>query len=218
MKNRVIYMKEFYKEVRNMPYYRNYQASSGAVHNISKHEDAVEAVLLRHGAVRARVGKKVSKSARNDLIDGNVESIGLQPGEYMAQPCGPNNSPDFIVFDGEEHHFIECKSSKQAKPTFNSGMPNSAYVYIFCSEKTNETTLFRGNDVVTDEQIAVVVEFRRSQKAQEDQLNKKLLEIDVNNRGFQWYTRPMYVQAGKSEHTSYFKHKDKSACEERIIS
>ena len=216
MKNRVIDMKEFYKGVTNMPYYRNYQAASGAVHNISKHEDAVEAELQRYGAVQIR--KKVPKVNRDDLLAGNIESIGLQPGEYISQPCGKQASPDFIVFDGVEHHFVECKSSKEVYPTFNSGLPNPGYVYVFCSKKTNETTIFRGDDIASDEQVALVEDFKERLQVQVDQLNESLLEIDVNNRGFQWYTRPMYVQAGKAERKNYFGHKSRSACEERIIS
>jgi hypothetical protein len=36
-------------DFNKMPYYKNYAAASGNVHNISKHEDAVNDVLKQNG-------------------------------------------------------------------------------------------------------------------------------------------------------------------------
>jgi hypothetical protein len=45
---------------------------------------------------------------------------------------------------------LELKSSKEPKPVYNSGLPKRGVVYIFCSKKYQQTTVFFGQDVVTE--------------------------------------------------------------------
>ena len=44
---------------------------------------------------------------------------------------------------------IECKSSKQTYPTYNGGLPKEGVVYIFSSNRYNQTTIFFADDVVS---------------------------------------------------------------------
>jgi hypothetical protein len=71
--------------------------------------------------------------------------------KYVWQPNGPQNSPDFrVTLDNGKTVDIECKSSKQAYPTYNGGLPKSGTVYVFSSSKYNETTIYFSDDVVSN--------------------------------------------------------------------
>ena len=41
--------KALFKDLVAMPYFKNYAAASGMVHNVSNHEDAVKDILLKCG-------------------------------------------------------------------------------------------------------------------------------------------------------------------------
>jgi hypothetical protein len=40
---------KMFRDLKQMPYYKNYAAASGKVHNISDHEDAVKDVIIQNG-------------------------------------------------------------------------------------------------------------------------------------------------------------------------
>ena len=59
-------MKKTIKDLRRMKYFKNYAASSGAVHNIAKHEDAVEDVLHSHGL--KCLDRKIKIADRDEML------------------------------------------------------------------------------------------------------------------------------------------------------
>jgi len=135
---------------------------------------------------------------------------------YVWQPNGPQNSPDFrVTLDNGKTVDIECKSSKQAYPTYNGGLPKEGVVYIFSSKKYNETTIYFADDVVSPkkrQQFANLVE----------ELNAvlKLHQMDEewqeDSRGFDFYIRNMYVQNGTGK-KDYFKHSERQLCESNVL-
>ncbi len=56
-------MKKIIEEILKMPYYQNYAARSGKVHNVANHEGAVEDILDQH--TLTKVKRKVKKIERD---------------------------------------------------------------------------------------------------------------------------------------------------------
>ncbi len=173
-------MKDFWKEVLQLPYETNTQTDS-------RHEQ--------------QVMKLLDKWKFN----------------YLYQPNGTQNSPDFRVFlPSGKTVDIECKSSKQAHPTYNGGLPKEGVVYVFSSKKYNQTTVFFAEDVVSERKRELYC------KLAED-LNSVLKQYQMeedwkeDDRGFDFYIRHMYTQAGGKAKTDYFTHEQRNYCEERVL-
>ena len=109
-------IKTFFEECLTLPWKPNPQ-------NNPQHENQVEKLLIKHGI------------------------------KYVYQPNGKQKPPDFKILhdkvydpyfkcDGWKSSIsVECKSSKQVYPTYNSTLPQKETVYIFSSQKYNETTI-----------------------------------------------------------------------------
>ena len=158
-----------------------------------------------------------SNSQDNPFHEQQVEDLLIKHGfRYIAQPNGTHNSPDFRVFLEEGKTVdIECKSSKQTYPTYNGGLPKEGVVYIFSSNRYNQTTIFFADDVVstkkrqqfnnlTEELNAVLKLHQMNEEWQED------------SRGFDFYIRNMYVQNGAGK-KDYFKHFERQQCESNVL-
>ena len=88
---------------------------------------------------------------------------------YVYQPNGSQQSPDFrVTLPTGRVIDIECKSSNQAYPTYNGGLPKEGTVYIFSSGKYNQTTVFFADDVVSTRKRELCSTGRRSQCRSED--------------------------------------------------
>lgn len=211
--------KALFTELNAMPYFRNSAAESGAPHNYSKHEEAVEAVFKKHGFTswKPTAGDKIVKDTYKSWIDTPSLATKMPSMTYIPQPCGTHDSPDFIVKFAENVVLgIECKSSEGTTPLYNSGGIKKNYIYIFCSKCANGTTIYVGGDVMSREQQALIDELIEKQKALEEEYNKKLQDCDLHKRGVSYYTRPMIGQAGGSALTNYFTHHEKEQCENNV--
>jgi len=136
--------------------------------------------------------------------------------EYISQPNGTQNSPDFYVFHDGERHSIECKSSKNTYPMYNSGLPKEEYIYIFSTAKYNETTLFKGSSVVP-KQKRELYEGLLKDLGDVLQRYQNTPEWQEDNRGFDFYVRKMYTQCGGATKTDYFRHDERKQCEEEVL-
>jgi hypothetical protein len=150
-----------------------------------EHEDQVEELLKKHGL------------------------------NYKSQPNGIQQSPDFRIFYESREIDVECKSSKEAKPMYNSGLPKRGVIYIFSSMKYNQTTIYFADDIVTDEK-------RELYEALTTEYKKILTEFQSkegwnDSRGFDFYMRAMYTQSGSSHKTDYFVHSDRIECEQNVL-
>jgi hypothetical protein len=211
--------KALFTELNEMPYFRNSAAASGAPHNYSKHEDAVEAVFKKHGLARWELSErgKISTDTYKSWIDTPSLASAMPPMTYISQPCGSNESPDFIVKLADKVVLgIECKSAEGTKPQYNSGSIKRGYIYVFCSKKAEKTTIYVGKDVMSPEQDAIIKELIGKQKALEIEYNEKLHKCDVHTRGIDYYTRPMITQKGVAAYTDYFIHHEKEQCEKNV--
>jgi hypothetical protein len=190
-------------ELRRMPYYKNYAAVSGAVHNIAKQEDAVKDIFINNGLVECA---KTMKKA-------------IPPLSFVSQPNGPNQNPDFLVrFGCDVIYKFECKSTSKNsnKPVYNSGGIKQDVIFVYSSAGYNKTTLYVGGDVCSMEQQRLIDELIQRQKEIEIEYNEKIRAADVNKRGVSYYTRPMIMQSGSTELTNYFTHHDRERCEQRV--
>ena len=77
-------MKKIIEQILRMPYYQNYAARSGKVHNVANHEGAVEDILIQHSLVK--VERKIKKVQRDAWLNGTSDDV--TEGTYISQPRG----------------------------------------------------------------------------------------------------------------------------------
>lgn len=161
--------------------------------------------------------KYASNSQDNPVHEQQVEAL-LKKHEltYEYQPNGIQNSPDFRVHHNGKTYDIECKSSKQAFPTYNGGLPKQGVIYVFSSKKYNETTVFFADDVVSQAKRDLYTEYLNRQNALLQEF-RSMSEWKDDERGFDFYNRAMYTQSGGKEKTDYFTHKRRGYCEDKVI-
>ena len=199
-------MESIVKELMGMPFTKNQYGKAS-------HEDEIEKVFIKHNLVLNPM--RIKRVVRDAALKG-ADIPSLENGQYLSQPCGNNDSPDFIVKWKNKIYFFEAKSSSTSMPTFNGGLPKEQYIYVFSTKKYNKTTVFLGKDAVNeikrnlfgdlvDELWGVV---------------KKYQEIDAwqdDGRGFDFYMRSMFIQSGGASKTDYFKHADRKQAEENVL-
>ena len=206
-------------EMTQMPYYKNYAVSSGNVHNISKHEDAITDLLLQNGFIEFIPGTKKNKQKRTyDWIEHTELSEEMPINTFIYQPCGTHQSPDFIIKLLPNLIIpLECKSAEKHYPLYNSGGINSTYLYVFTSKKYNNTTIYMGFDIVTAQQQLLINEHIHEARERDIILNQKLKELDLHHRGITYYTRPMINQEGGKSYCDYFTHCNKNISQENVV-
>ena len=199
-----------------MPYYRNYEARTGFVHNITSQEDAVKDILLSEKLTQFET-KQPQKVIYGWLNNHELSSM-MPVNSFIPQPCGQQQSPDFIVkFIDGRILAIECKSSSSTIPLYNSGGIKQNYFYVFSSKDQNKTVTYMGSDIINDIQQKLIDDHIKDARERDEILNKKLKEYDTNNRGVCYYTRPMIGQSGGHIYTNYFTHKNKEINGKSVI-
>ena len=107
-------------KLTQMPYYRNYEARTGLVHNITSQEDSVKDILLSENLTQFET--KQPQKVIYEWLNNPELSLIMPVNSYIPQPCGQQQSPDFIVkFIDGRILAIECKSSSSTIPLYNSG-------------------------------------------------------------------------------------------------
>jgi len=199
-----------------MPYYRNYEARTGFVHNITSQEDAVKDVLLSENLTQFET--KQPQKVIYEWLNNPELSLIMPVNSFIPQPCGQQQSPDFIVkFIDGRILAIECKSSSSTIPLYNSGGIKQNYFYVFSSKDQNKTVTYMGSDIINDIQQKLIDNHIKDARERDEILNKKLKEYDTNNRGVCYYTRPMIGQSGGHIYTNYFTHKNKEINGKSVI-
>jgi len=203
-------------KLTQMPYYRNYEARTGLVHNITSQEDSVKDILLSENLTQFET--KQPQKVIYEWLNNPELSLIMPVNSYIPQPCGQQQSPDFIVkFIDGRILAIECKSSSSTIPLYNSGGIKQNYFYVFSSKDQNKTVTYMGSDIINDIQQKLIDDHIKDARERDEILNKKLKEYDTNNRGVCYYTRPMIGQSGGHIYTNYFTHKNKEINGKSII-
>lgn len=66
---------------------------------------------------------------------------------FVEQPLGSQNTPDFLISDEDGNLFyLELKSSKGEKITWNGGSPKDNFIYLFSTGTHDSQTVFMGSD------------------------------------------------------------------------
>ena len=186
-------MCDIFKEINNLKY-------ASGVEFESKVKDILNQSLKQKT-------KKLSKKEKELWINDN-ELCDIENNSFLYQPCGTQNSPDFIIKQ-DKLYFVECKSSKSCYPQYNSGGVNPNYIYVFTNIKHN-TTLYLGSDIVTDECTELIQTFTELLRIQCNEFNKKL----DNKFGICYYNRPMIIHKGAN--CNYFEKERKELCEKNV--
>lgn len=208
------------KQMRSSPFYKNEAAASGAVHNTARHEDAIARILEEKGNfIRYPLTCKLTRTETLKWNKNPELSKNIPDGTFIEQPFGTHNSPDFIIkVNNKCVLFLEAKSSSTTlHPTYNSGGVKPDFLYVFCAKKTDQTTIFKGDSIITTEQQRLIDEHIVEARKRDEDLNRKLAAIDPNHRGIQYYTRPMIKQGGGASYTNYFTHQNREEVESYAI-
>lgn len=140
----------------------------------------------------AELKKQVLDKATDRDIINPFPEYGKQ---FLQQPYGSQEFPDFLVFDGSRIVCLEVKfsTSKQNKPVWNSGLPRPNGIYIFGSAGKQDLTFFRGCDVVSVEETKQLHDFfDRGLKAHQTQFNQDRMKNQPY--GFAVYIRKAFEQ------------------------
>lgn len=204
------------KEMLNLSYIGNNSVSSNTVNN--GHENSVCNILKKHKFKQMNMLPDIKRVDALKWIKEPKLAHKIPNGKFIYQPFGTNNSPDFIIKASDKTIiFLEAKSSKTSYPLYNSGGVNSDFIYIFTSKKTDESTIYMGSDIITPQQQSLINEHINNARKKDKELNDKLKNLDVNNRGICFYTRPMINQSGGEKFTNYFKHDYRSNAENNVL-
>lgn len=200
----------FLTNLLNMAYYSN---ESPRRH----HENEIECLLKKHGFVRickksiSCTKQKVKKWTKSP------KKCPLKIGEFIVQPCGTQDSPDFLIrVDKKTVLCIEAKSNTNPYPMYNSGGIKNNYLYIFSSKKYDKTTIYWGRDVISREEQEII-EQAKSINKNLDNYNNKLKKCDNHGRGWYMSLRLSINQKGGKDYTDYFKHPDREFCEQNVL-
>ena len=204
-------------DILEMKYYKNEPVYSGTSHYCAGHEDAIKQKLINNGFIKYTANTKSEPNLRQWETNPRILSH-IPINSFIEQPFGTNGNPDFLVKINDNLIIaIEAKSCQLYTPVFNSCIPKSNYIYVFCSGKYNQTTIFMGYSVLDDFTIQLLEEHIAEARKKDEELNKKLLEYDSSHRGFSYYTRPMIQQSGTSDKTNYFTHKCRGSVEQEVF-
>lgn len=212
------------KDILAMGYYKNENARSGDYQ--PGHEDAVADVLVKHGFQKFEQ-QDVPQLKRGHLKHWWENGFGnqldeilaeLPNGSFVLQPGGTQSFPDILVKDFNGRMVaLECKSGKGTHPMWNDSTPKPGAAYIMSSARTQETTLFMGQDVITPEEQAVIDRYNILFEQLKRECAKEMDKVTNKNRGWLYSHRRQFFQQGGQDKTNYYNHPDRAECEKNVL-
>lgn len=209
------------KSILEMGYYKNENAKSGDYN--PGHEDAVAKVLDNHGFSEVTVPaltRGMLKKWWDNGFDNSLDSVmsDTPAGSYVLQPGGTQSFPDLLVKDFNGRVVaLECKSGKGTHPMWNDSTAKHGACYIMSSAKTNSTTLFMGEDVITAEELDVINKYHALFAELKAQCATEMAGVTSKNRGWLYSHRQQFFQQGGGVKTNYFTHVDRNSCEQSAL-
>lgn len=215
---------EAIKAILAMPYYKNDNARSGQT--VAGHEEAVgirvkaagftEVSKSSYPKLSKSILKKWSKTGDTGQIDKVLST--LPNGSYILQPAGSQGFPDLLVKDFSGKYLaLECKSGKGPCPMWNDNIPQQEAIYILSCAPLNETTVFRGADVISIEMYDVMSQLEKEVQEVYKKYTSLFEQADKFKRGFIQKSRKQHFQSGGGAKTNYFKHADRTTCEQNVL-
>jgi len=227
-----------FESILEMPFYLNEAARSGIT--IHAHEDAISARLQETGFTKLPNGdfpklkKKISRAWEDskfkpDFLENvtntkyktkkNITFGDMPRGSFIEQPAGGQSFPDFLVRDFNGKFLaVEAKSGKNGTcPMWNDSLPKHGAIYILSSGKINQTTVFLGEDVISEEELNIRKEYDKKQLELIIWGRKQMKSLDKFQRGFDFKSRSQNFQGGGLKKTNYFTHQDRLKCEANVL-
>jgi hypothetical protein len=208
-----------------MPYFKNQHARSGTTDY--GHERAVADVLKEHGynEHKREDYPKLKKGSFKKWLDDHSDTevleatAGLPNDCFILQPAGTQSFPDVILKDSDGRLIpIECKSGQNGTcPMWNDNLPKLNAIYVLASGLMNQTTVFMGQDVITQEDLDLMRLQEQAVAKVTAQFNAQMASVDVKSRGWIQKQRKQHFQGGGAAKTNYFTHKDRRQCEENVL-
>ena len=100
---------------------------------------------------------------------------------------------------------------------YNSGVPKSNYIYILASKKYDQTTIFRGEDVLPLAARELIHKHIAEARERDADLEERLRSLNTSH-GVTYYTRPMIQhKGGRSAGTDYFLNENRSKYEQNVL-
>lgn len=114
--------------------------------------------------------------------------------QFIYQPYGSQQYPDFIILENKKVLGIETKySSDKGKPVWNSGLPRPNGIYIFGSYHKEDITYFLGKDIVSLKEVKKLQDFfDKELKSYQERFNED--EMKNQKYGFAAYIRKAFDQ------------------------
>tara|TARA_R100001079_G_C4387899_1_gene125995 strand:+ start:58 stop:678 length:621 start_codon:yes stop_codon:yes gene_type:complete len=168
-----------------------------------KHEKWFQRLLTSNGFSKKTLEEVgMSKLSVRNRLDKNDNTL-----FFIPEPLGSQNTPDFLVSDEEGNLFyIELKSSKEEKITWNGGFPKDNFIYLFSTEKHNSQTIFMGSDCWDSEDRDLLLKHAEILKHLTDTFNKTL-------KGNQtYYTRNMF-----NDNEKYYSRDGREEYEKKVF-
>ena len=241
-----IQLQTFITNVLAMPHYGNDSRGSGVKHDSHEDALSSELAtvgfveIIQEGTRQTRPSKKnpngrstksktFPKLSRNSLKAATESTNkqaeiaklvpGMKPGTFIRQPCGSQSFPDFLVRDfSGTFVLVEAKSGNGRAPAWNDSLVKKDAIYIFSSGFYNQTTVFLGQDVLDSVREKILTDAHENIRRIVEETNKLLNNTpDTFNRGFGYYVRPKFEQGGGWDKTDYFKHADRTKCEQNVL-
>jgi hypothetical protein len=214
-----------FEAILKMPYFKNENARSG---NYSfGHEEAIAEKIRTAGF--SEVKKTTYPNLKKGLLSkwaetGNDADLrkataGLAVGTFILQPAGSQGFPDVLVKDFDDRFIaVECKSGKNGQtPMWNDNPPKPHAIYVLSSGVQNATTVFQGQDVISEEEQKLMDEQEAAIAKIVKEYNDKMKSIDKFGRGWLQKSRKQHFQGGKKEKTNFFTHHNRRQCEENVL-
>lgn len=214
------FCKKIYKaicKILQSPYYKNKAVASNNI-QCTSHEKYIASIFDRCGFTCVKKPKNFKRKDVIQWIEKPELATILENGTYISQPFGTQNSPDFIIKIHEKFIlFLEAKSANVCKPQYNSGGINRDFLYVFCSKKKNQTTIFLGSNIITSDMKKSINKYIQESRKRDEIFNIELQKSDLYHRGISFYSRPMITQKGDASYTNYFTHKHKNIVEKHVL-
>lgn len=163
-------LKRFLNSAYNLSYKENSFVNK-------KHEEYVRFIIEGSGFMENKRYNNLSTISRS---------------QYIYQPYGSQNPPDFSINYQGKLYNIECKTSKRVKtPMWNCSIPDSNTIYIFSIPTTN--ILFFGDWIINEKTRELMNSFVDESKSISKKYNDRLLELDFE---YKWNVafRKMFIQ------------------------
>lgn len=178
--------------------------TTGHINNTSKgHEQWFKGLLKKHGFKEKKI-EDVGLTTQDvrDHVRSNDNKL-----FFVAEPLGSQNTPDFLVSDEKGNLiYIELKSSKEEKITWNGGFPKDDFIYLFSTGKHKAQTVFLGSDSWSSSDKILLMEHAAKLKKLTDEFNKKL------GGDQSYYTRNMF-----NDNTRYYSRDGREQYEQAVF-